>query len=322
MQGVCKLCGQQKELQYSHIVPAFAVRWLKETSVTGYLKSLKSKVRLQETRRVYLLCSDCEQVLSRDEKLFCEKIFIPYHEKNGQEFEYGPWLRRFIVGLHWKVVAVKEEQYPAKIEALYARAEQAWRPFLLGSTETPGIGEFHLFLSDIIKDASDELPKKINWYLSRGFDLTPIFSDTGMAGVYAMIVKTVTFSYLTPPSGETDNMVGTQISEQGVLKSPQTIQSRIGSFIVGRAKAIEKFPKTLTDRQKEKLFEKARTEPEEILRSESFRTSSADAYLKENFRRRAVAAALRRGMKGRDRNAPCPCGSGEKYKRCHGLIER
>jgi preprotein translocase subunit SecA len=22
--------------------------------------------------------------------------------------------------------------------------------------------------------------------------------------------------------------------------------------------------------------------------------------------------------KGRDRNAPCPCGSGKKYKHCHG----
>ncbi len=318
MNGVCKLCGQQKELQYSHIVPAFAVRWLKETSATGYLKSLKSKVRLQETRRVYLLCSDCEQVLSRDEKLFCEKIFIPYHEKSEQQLKYGPWLRRFIVGLHWKVLVVKEEKYPDEIEALYAKAEQAWRPFLLGSAATPGIGEFHLFLSDIIKDASDELPEKMNWYLSRGFDLTPIFSDTGMAGVYAMILKTMTFSYLTPPSGEADNMVGTLVSEQGVLKSPQTVQSRIGSFIIGRAKAIEQFPKTLTDRQKEKLFEKARIAPEEILRSESFRTSSADAYLKEKFRRREVAAALRRGMKGRDRNAPCPCGSGEKYKRCHG----
>jgi hypothetical protein len=180
MQGVCKLCGQQKELQYSHIVPALAVRWLKETSVTGYLKSLKSKVRLQETQRVYLLCGDCEQVLSRDEKLFCEKIFIPYHERNEQRFEYGPWLQRFIVGLHWKVLVVKEEKYPTEIEALYAKAEQAWRPFLLGNAATPGIGEFHLFLSDIIRDASSELPRKINWYLSRAFDLTPIFSDTGM----------------------------------------------------------------------------------------------------------------------------------------------
>jgi hypothetical protein len=43
------LVGQQKELQYSHIVPAFAVRWLKATSLTGYLKSPESKKRSEFT---------------------------------------------------------------------------------------------------------------------------------------------------------------------------------------------------------------------------------------------------------------------------------
>src|SRR6266851_967267 len=107
MQGTCKLCGQQKELQYSHIVPAFAVRWLKATSLTGYLKTPKSKVHQQETKRIYLLCSDCEQLLGKDEKTFCEKIFIPYHEQKQSVFTYGPWLKRFIIGLHWKVLVTK-----------------------------------------------------------------------------------------------------------------------------------------------------------------------------------------------------------------------
>jgi hypothetical protein len=243
MEGICKLCGQQKTLQYSHIVPAFAVRWLKQTSLTGYLKSLKSKVRLQETRRIYLLCKECEQILSCDEKLFCENIFIPYHKQNKQQFEYGSWLRRFIVGLHWKVlVAVKSEKYPPEIEAIYTKAELEWRQFLLGNAASPGDAEFHLFLSDVVEDASSELPRKINWYLSRGFDLTPIYSETGMAGVYAMIAKTLTFSYLTPKADSSDEMIGTQINEQGVLQTGQTIQSRIGSFIIDRAKVIERFP--------------------------------------------------------------------------------
>ena len=25
-------------------------------------------------------------------------------------------------------------------------------------------------------------------------------------------------------------------------------------------------------------------------------------------------------MRGRDRNAPCPCGSGRKFKHCHGQL--
>jgi hypothetical protein len=314
MQGTCKLCGQQKTLRYSHIVPAFAVRWLKETSLTGYLKTLKSKVRVQETRRVFLLCGDCEQILGRDEKIFCETLFIPYHEKNQQQFEYGSWLRRFIVGLHWKVLVVKEETYPAEAEAAYAKAEADWRQFLLGQSASPGDAEFHLFLSDVVEDSTGELPQKINWYLARGFDLTPIYSESGMAGVYAMIVRTLTFSYLTPKAAK-DKMIGTQIAEEGLLQTGQTIQRSLGSFIVGRAKAIERFPATLSERQKAKLFERARKEPEKVFRPESFRAFEADQALKEKIHRRLAE----RPMKGRERNLPCPCGSGKKYKKCHGL---
>src|SRR6267154_2863387 len=318
MQGICKLCRQQKGLRYSHIVPAFAVRWLKKTSLTGYLKTLKSKVRVQETRRVFLLCGDCEQILGQDEKIFCEQLFIPYHEKNQQQFEYGSWLRRFMVGLHWKVLVTKEETYPAKAEAAYARAEVEWRQFLLGQSASPGDAEFHLFLSDVVQDSTGELPQKINWYLAIGFDLTPIYSDAGMAGVYAMIVRTLTFSYLTPKAAK-DKMIGTQIGEEGVLQTPQTIQSSLGSFIVGRAKAIERMPKTMSARQHEKLLERARTEPEKLAQSEGFRTFDADMQLKQRrMRDKLLREEARRRMKGRSRNSPCPCGSGLKYKKCHG----
>lgn len=318
MQGICKLCGQKKELRYSHIVPAFAVRWLKQTSLTGYLKTFKSKVRVQETKRVYLLCADCEQILGRDEKTFCEKIFIPYHEKNQQQFKYGPWLRRFIVALHWKVLVTREEKYPPKTEAIFAKAESDWQQFLLGQSASPGNAEFHLFLSDVVQDATGDLPKKINWYLSRGFDTTPMYSDAGMAGVYSMVVKTVTFSFLTPEL-VADQMVGTRIDEQGVLKTGQTIQANMGSFIVGRAKVIEQMPKTMSARQRKKLLERARTEPEKLARSEGFRAFDADMQLKQRrMRDKLLREEARRRMKGRHRNSPCPCGSGMKYKKCHG----
>ena len=88
--------------------------------------------------------------------------------------------------------------------------------------------------------------------------------------------------------------------------------------MINRAKIIDQFPKTISARQHEKLLEKARKSPEEILQSESFRTANADMQLKEEFRRQTAANALRRGMKGRERNMPCPCGSGQKYKKCHG----
>jgi hypothetical protein len=37
-----------------------------------------------------------------------------------------------------------------------------------------------------------------------------------------------------------------------------------------------------------------------------------------DFVRRATGRQVTR-MKGSERNKPCPCGSGEKYKHCHGV---
>jgi uncharacterized protein YchJ len=38
--------------------------------------------------------------------------------------------------------------------------------------------------------------------------------------------------------------------------------------------------------------------------------------LQRRIKSEPVAAGRR--LKGRDRNQPCPCGSGEKAKKCHG----
>ena len=38
--GTCALCGQQKDLRKSHIVPRFVGKWLKSTSATGFLRGV------------------------------------------------------------------------------------------------------------------------------------------------------------------------------------------------------------------------------------------------------------------------------------------
>jgi hypothetical protein len=92
----------------------------------------------------------------------------------------------------------------------------------------------------------------------------------------------------------------------------QTIERRLGSLIVERAKIVGQFPKTLTARQKVKLFERVRKEPEHFLQSEGFRALEADRVLQEKMKHKLIKKAAKRWMKGRDRNAPCPCGSGEE----------
>ncbi|MCZ2806523.1 SEC-C metal-binding domain-containing protein [Modestobacter sp. VKM Ac-2983] len=51
----------------------------------------------------------------------------------------------------------------------------------------------------------------------------------------------------------------------------------------------------------------------------SYSAPSLDASPKDGGRAKAAKTATVTGTKETPRNAPCPCGSGKKYKQCHGV---
>ena len=122
--------------------------------------------------------------------------------------------------------------------------------------------------------------------------------------------------FISPRTAD-DEIDGTQVGECGVLKTGQTIGKGLGTFIVGRAKIVDNLPKTMTPRQKQKLFERASNEPEKFFQSEGARIAEADARLKAKLLAWLLRDAAQFEMKGRDRNSMCPCGSGKKFKKCH-----
>ncbi len=68
MSKACSLCGEDKELRASHIIPKFVGKWLKKTSATGYMVSrLEPAKRVQDLPTSPLLCSDCEERFSKAE---------------------------------------------------------------------------------------------------------------------------------------------------------------------------------------------------------------------------------------------------------------
>jgi hypothetical protein len=303
-------------LLYSHLIPRFAVKWLKKTSATGYLRSLLSGRRQQETRREYLLCPNCERLLGRDEKRFAERIFVPYQQKPHLQtsFVYEEWLLRFLVGLHWRAL-VTMDPVPENVRAVFAAAEERWRKYLLGQAPDPGATEFHVQFSDVIDHSTFDLPKKINWYLARSFDASPIHTPSDDALMYVKLPRLILLAFITPRDPKEEDWNGTQVSAQGVIHTKQNVSTaRFGEFLLGRARAIEDAPPTLTARQKRKMFEQAQVDPRPFLGSDSFQVHLADR------RMRAIeeARAVRIEVKGRDRNKPCPCGSGKKAKKCHG----
>jgi hypothetical protein len=316
VKGTCRLCGKNGPLIYSHLIPRFAVKWLKKTSATGFLRGLLSEKRHQETKRQYLLCPACEQLLGRDEKRFAENIFIPYQEKtNPSSFTYEEWFLRFLVGLHWRLL-VTSDPVPDNGRTVFAAAEERWRQYLLGQAADPGGTEFHLMFVDVAGDSTLPLPKKWNWYMARAFDGTPIFTPTGTEALsYVKLPRLIALAFISPRDPKEEGWNGTHVEAKGTIQVKQNVSTtRFGKFLLERAKLLGDAPPTLTDRQKQKLFEQARTNPQMFLNSDSFQVHLADRRLRATEEARTV----RFEVKGRDRNKRCPCGSGIKAKKCHG----
>jgi hypothetical protein len=296
------------------------VKYLRESSSTGYLRELASGKRVQETRRFNLLCESCERLLSNDERVFCEQIFIPVHKQNKGSFDYDKWLIRFLVGLHWKVLVTKDtnDKYPDQAEAAYAKVEPDWRAFLLDQRPDHGSSEFHLFFADVVDDASSAVSPKLNWYMARAVDGTPTFSKAGQFGSYVKLLRVMSYAFITPRDPEKEKWDGTQVGEQGTIKTPQNIRTQsFWPLVESRVQALESAPSTMTERQLKKFEEAAKRDPEKFLNSESTRVVLANRKLEQRMAAKYEGPVA---VKGRDRNQPCPCGSGKKQKKCCGYV--
>ena len=132
---ICKLCQKNRDLKESHIIPKFVARWLKETSATGYLRQgFQPNLCRQDFSTEQLLCGDCENRLSRWEKIFAESIFFPYLNEEKREFEYTDWLLKFSVSLIWRL-GVSElddfQKYQPRLASDLEKALSVWRNYLL-----------------------------------------------------------------------------------------------------------------------------------------------------------------------------------------------
>jgi hypothetical protein len=83
----CYLCKEPAQLQRSHIVPSFVGKWLKDTSVTGFLRhGIDQSLRQQDIPKQPLLRSSCEFRFSMFEDRFARNIFYPYAQQELEDW--------------------------------------------------------------------------------------------------------------------------------------------------------------------------------------------------------------------------------------------
>jgi hypothetical protein len=202
--GQCRLCQNPGQLQLSHIIPKFAVRWLRESVGGAALRSSAvPNLRIQDGQKEHLLCQACEQLLSQWEAEFTERVFLPYHNNKNQPpslVRYEKWALKFAVSLSWRVLEYRHpkivDQFgPCEQQAIEA-AREVWRKFLLSEVTHPGIFEQHLLPLDVIADFRvPKFPPFFNRYLVTTCDMDFVRSGN-TTFIYSKLCKLCFFGFI------------------------------------------------------------------------------------------------------------------------------
>lgn len=255
--GICGLCANYAELRQSHVIPAFAFRWLKKRSATGFLRQAKNpNVRIQDGVKIALLCSECELRFSQFENKF-NQLLLKSVARSDSDVAYDEWLLRFCVSLSWRVLVHCKGQnpdahYTDEQERLCLQAAGRWKAFLLQEAPHPGQFCQHvLVFTEMVGSAPADMPKNMNRYLLGGIEMDIVGSDSSLM-TFAKIGPVVVFGIVQPPEGDWMN---TKVHVRSGKVRPGKFQApgALGSFFYDRARMVDETHDKISDRQHRKV---------------------------------------------------------------------
>jgi hypothetical protein len=309
---MCRLCGKVAELRLSHVIPRFVVQWMKKTGGGYFRQVIKPNVRQQDGPKQKLLCEECEQRFSARESYLANTIFNPVVNEEKSDFVYDSRLFYALISILWRALVAGPEDGAAKFpmhKALFEEAESDWRVFLLNPERPPKFDQLHLFISGIA-DATDVPIKRLNAYLARAIDATPA-GDEKRCFMFVKFSRLLIFAHLNAYPAE--KWVGTQVLPGGgKLGIPQFLNdSAIGGFLLSRVDEMNiRFDSQASSKTKEVIRKHYEKTLPGLVGKDLFKVQLAD-HMQGTSRTGAIRTKI-------GRNDPCPCGSGKKFKHCHG----
>ena len=125
----CRLCGKKTKLEQSHIIPKFIYRYIKQTSLTGGIRSGETpNMRQEDGLIIPFLCNSCEDLFCKYETYFSSKIFFPMLNNKITEVSVCEDLVGFAVSLLWRCLKHRLEA-KFKIEELTEKELESLRVF-------------------------------------------------------------------------------------------------------------------------------------------------------------------------------------------------
>lgn len=302
MKGICNLCLKESELLNSHIISKFVYDWLKETSVTGYFrKAINPNLRVQDGDKKKLFCSECEQLLSKDEGAFASRIFNPYvnEELDGwgvakgelKYFKYEEWLLRFVIGLQFRLLinGLSNDELIKSISSdhfkIISELVVVWRDYLLKKRDDTGQNRSYLIFLQNIAAGQGRLPKETSdnliFYLLRSVDATVISGKTSL-GIFMKLGPIVFITSILPV--ERPLFKCAVIKKKGLIYTAQNLRDKnLNQFIlIDRPKEVSTLLK-FSDKQKEVIAKDYEANKEKVSESLAYKSSISDNILKERI---------------------------------------
>ena len=268
----CALCHKNAELELSHIIPKFAIRYLKETSIGNLRSADNPNSTIQDGEKHYLLCGECEDRFSEYEKKFADNIFHPYFNQKQRAFNYDQWLHYFITSVSWRHLYLDLLDFVQNdvvgLDALECliESEQLMRDYLLGKRAEIGNIEHHIFFFEDIDTISDELKelqphvsihRSICGYTAANEATKTYFTFTNMMGI---------FLFTLYHKGKDEVWENTQIVNGvgSIEAKDQRITSVCGQEITKIMENAKRSQEQLSDRQQEKIKQRLQKAADKI----------------------------------------------------------
>jgi len=259
----CRLCERTAELQVSHILPAFVIRWLKRSSLAPLRSGAAPNVRTQDGPKLHLLCRDCEQMFQKWEMPFAEQIFTTLHRPDDQlpeKLRYQEWALRFAVSVSWRALALFTEherfpQIPISDQHLLRRALSTWSQFLRNERPNPAEFEQHLLPLTGVRRTSHDVSSFLNKYILRSVDLDLVEAD-GAYIVFTKLGRIFLFGLIPrrPTTSGWSNVTKLRLRKGEIaLRGATNVPQAVLEFINDRAEKGQAEIASMSPNQKQKV---------------------------------------------------------------------